>query len=566
MRAALSVALVALLALSGCTDLPVSESEGLLRGRVLDAMTGEAVPGAHLRIEGTEREAIADESGYYELSAPAGGHAVHVAADGYFGLTRNGVVIRALEETESDVAVYAESPSEEAVEAHMERRAMRHTLRDDPTDPSLRPEAAAFLRGEIDLGPRVTVGPDGEVAGAREALGAPPATVRIWRRSIDGASASCSGRIDVIPLEDYVKGVLPHEWIASWHDESLAAGSLAIRTYVWNWQLRGGKYDCADLDDTTRSQVYRDDRMDVTNRAVDRTRGMGIVVGDTLVSGEYSAENGSPTATGVNDPPCAGRALYGHGRGMCQWGSQRWALEGRDHLWIATHYYPGSSIAGGGPTLPAYDAAFVGTEHPAEMTSGERAVVWVELRNTGAQSWDLSSTWLGTTGPRDRASAFYDVENWLNDHRATSPDHTGYGTEAVGRFTFMVTVPDVTETTTITETFGLVQEGVAWFGPEDVTISIVVHPAGGGTDPDPTDPDPDPDPGGGGTTDPDPTDPGDGGGSTTDPHPLGGSDGTMDRAPPGGAISGGCSAAGTGGTPAWLLGLVLLAVLRRRGR
>jgi uncharacterized protein (TIGR03382 family) len=130
----------------------------------------------------------------------------------------------------------------------------------------------------------------------------------------------------------------------------------------------------------------------------------------------------------------------------------------------------------------------------------------------------------------------------------------------------MVTVPDVTETTTITETFGLVQEGVAWFGPEDVTISIVVHPAGGGTDPDPTDPDPDPDPGGGGTTDPDPTDPGDGGGSTTDPHPLGGSDGTMDRAPPGGAISGGCSAAGTGGTPAWLLGLVLLAVLRRRGR
>ena len=562
-RASVSIALFALAGLVACAEAPIGESHGLLRGRIVDAMTGEAVAGARVRVEGTELLAITDESGLYELDAPAGGHDVHVAAEGYFGLTRHDVVIRELEETESDVAIYAERPDEAAVEAHMERRALRHLLRDDPSDPALRPEAAAFLRGELDLGGHVEHDHP-EVGGARAALGAPPATVRIWRRSIDGASASCSGRIDVIPLEEYIKGVLPHEWIPSWHDESLKAGSLAIRTYVWNWVSRGGKYDCADLDDTTRSQVYRDDRMDVTNRAVDATTGMAIVAGDALVSGEYSAENGSPTALGVSDPLCAGRALYGHGRGMCQWGSQRWALDGKDHRWIATHYYPGSSLAGGGPALPAYDAELVGMDHPAELISGERAAVWVELRNTGATTWDLTGTWLGTTGPRDRASAFYDTENWLNDHRATAPDHSGYSTDTIGRFTFMVTAPEVTETTTITETFGLVQEGVSWFGPEDVTISIVVHPADGTTPTEPTEP-------GGGTTEPstpgeEPApDPGDG--TTTPPATDPGSD--PGAAPPGG-VSGGCSVAdGSSEMPApWVGALVLAVVLafRRRRR
>ena len=59
------------------------------------------------------------------------------------------------------------------------------------------------------------------------------------------------GQVDVIPLEEYVKGVVPHDWIPL-TDESLRAGSIAARSYAWGWILSGGKYDCADLDDTTR--------------------------------------------------------------------------------------------------------------------------------------------------------------------------------------------------------------------------------------------------------------------------------------------------------------------------
>lgn len=179
----------------------------------------------------------------------------------------------------------------------------------------------------------------------------PPATIRVWRRGLDGSSASCSGRVDVIPFDRYVKGVLPHEWIRSWHGESLRAGAIAIRSYAASWVQAGGKYTCADLDDTTASQVYRDEFFAVTNAAVDSTANTYVMKNGLPVSAEYSAENGHPTATGVQEPLCAGRARNGHGRGTCQWGTQRWASQsGKDAAWMMTHYYPGASVVvvGGG--------------------------------------------------------------------------------------------------------------------------------------------------------------------------------------------------------------------------
>ncbi|MCB9592333.1 MAG: N-acetylmuramoyl-L-alanine amidase [Sandaracinaceae bacterium] len=149
----------------------------------------------------------------------------------------------------------------------------------------------------------------------------------------------------------------------------------------------------------------------------------------------------------------------------------------------ATHTDPGSGwdwgrymdMVRGVPEGPAYDASYSGQSVPAEMTSGDREVAWVEMRNDGRATWSLDNTRIGTSAPQDHASPFFDAENWMNDHRASGADHSDYSTGRVGRFTFMVTAPEVTEDTTITDTFRLVQEGVTWFGPE-VTLSILVHP------------------------------------------------------------------------------------------
>jgi hypothetical protein len=159
--------------------------------------------------------------------------------------------------------------------------------------------------------------------------------------------------VDVLPLEEYVRGVVPSEWISSWHQESLRAGAIAARTYAWRWIVRGGKYDCADLDDTTRSQVYRERRVAKVTEAVDSTAGVGVVRDGAIIMTEYSAENGNPTAFDVEEPLCDGQQIRGHRRGMCQWGTQRWASQ-RDQTaeWMVQHYYPGATTTRAGAPQP----------------------------------------------------------------------------------------------------------------------------------------------------------------------------------------------------------------------
>lgn len=405
----------------------------------------------------------------------------------------------------------------------------------------LRPEAIDILDYVETVGHTVTLGDvrDEQLIADRplgDALAAytVPQTIRVWRRGLDGSTASCSGRVDVIPMEQYVKGVLPHEWISSWHDESLKAGAVAIRTYASWWVNAGGKYSCADLDDTTASQVYEDEFLPVTDAAVDATAGVFVVRDGDLVFAEYSAENSNPTEFGVDEPHCDGLSVFGHGRGVCQWGTQRWASnEGRTFDWIVTHYYPDSELDG---LEQLDDAAFAGESYVADMVSGEEIVVYLEYTNTGNTTWGLTETMVGTTEPRDRDSAFFVDGNWVSPSRTTGADHSDYTPGSVGRFTWLMRAPEVTGTTVFTESFALVDADGEWFGPADdaVTWTITVHPASS-EDPD----------------DPDDTDiPGE---TPDDPDD------------PNGEVTGGCSASGSStGMGAVLMVFLIFFVARTR--
>ncbi|MFO0629685.1 MAG: thrombospondin type 3 repeat-containing protein [Polyangiales bacterium] len=348
-------ALLAALALGACLG---PDPGGTLEGVVRDPLADAPVVDAVVRLDESGCEARTDTRGWFHLDAPAGPQTVTVSHPGHFTLEHVEVTVTPGPASATALSLYPEDPSDEQVERHLASLTTQRLRRDNPDDEDLRPEVRAYLRGARASLPAAapSLSEPGDLTRSQAALvgscGAslprPPATIRIWRRSLDGSTSSCRGRVDRIPFEDYIKGVLPHEWIPSWHRESLRAGALAIRTYSWRWIQAGGKYTCADLDDTTASQVYRSGRMAVTNAAVDATRAQGVVRGGRLVSGEYSAENSDPTADGVSEPLCRGRARFGHGRGMCQWGSSRWASAGRDHEWIARHYWPGASIGCGG--------------------------------------------------------------------------------------------------------------------------------------------------------------------------------------------------------------------------
>jgi hypothetical protein len=198
--------------------------------------------------------------------------------------------------------------------------------------------------------------------------------------------------------------------------------------------------------------------------------------------------------------------------------------------------YAQAVLAAFGQT-PPYAGQFVSQSWPYASTAltvkcGEGVVAQITLENTGNMTWD-SSTQLGTTMPRDRASMFAGTE-WLSPSRAAAIRGTvAPGTDGTFTFAFdgptgAACVPGMYH-----EHFGLVQDGVAWFGdngqggPPDEQIEALI--------------------------DLEPGDPGIGSGSGS-----GSGSGAGAMPPPDG---GGCAAAGGAG---WLVGL--LAIRRRKRR
>lgn len=168
----------------------------------------------------------------------------------------------------------------------------------------------------------------------------------------------------VYTLETYVRNGLDDEWIASWNANSLKAGAIAYRSYgayhVYHPRVPANY----DICNTTSCQVNDPaDNFAASNSATLQTAGSLVVnasATDVLFS-EYSAENnlapGCPDgSTGrpehnwpcLADPVDVGTTYFGHGRGMCQWGSQRWSInQGKDFVWIVNHYYNANGNPGG---------------------------------------------------------------------------------------------------------------------------------------------------------------------------------------------------------------------------
>lgn len=96
--------------------------------------------------------------------------------------------------------------------------------------------------------------------------------------------------INELPLETYLKGVVPSEMPASYPLEALKAQAVCARTYALK-SMSGGRaaeYH-ADVDDSVSYQVYNNNRPDQrSTEAVEGTRGMVLKKGDgTLVDALY---------------------------------------------------------------------------------------------------------------------------------------------------------------------------------------------------------------------------------------------------------------------------------------
>jgi SpoIID/LytB domain protein len=102
-----------------------------------------------------------------------------------------------------------------------------------------------------------------------------------------------------IPIEDYIRGVVPREMPASWNEEALKAQSVAARTFV-------ARYSSGTMiNDTTSYQVYggyvTDQYSDKINRDVNATNGQVLRQSDgQLITAFFTSSNGGMTLTNAN--------------------------------------------------------------------------------------------------------------------------------------------------------------------------------------------------------------------------------------------------------------------------
>jgi len=238
--------------------------------------------------------------------------------------------------------------------------------------------------------------------------------------------------VEVYTLQTYCKYVLPAEWYSCWGSlsngmNSLQAGATAIRSYgVWHvYNPLTANYDICD---NTFCQFFGSSQTSNGNAAVDATeRYVLITAANAIARSEYSAENNNTgcgdgwSGTGTTwpciwDPVCSTLPSNGHGRGMCQWGSARWATGtkiisppcslGVPHGYgaknwqeILIHYYPDYQLIQGYAASIATAAAI-----PSTVSPGQTFAIQYTIQAAPAMSLMLGASVRPSAGG-----------NWIDD-------------------------------------------------------------------------------------------------------------------------------------------------------
>ena len=156
--------------------------------------------------------------------------------------------------------------------------------------------------------------------------------------------------INNVPLEDYIKGVVPSEMPSGWAAEAHKAQAIAARSYALANLGKRARYGY-DLKDTPEDQAYGGASKETadTNYAVDQTKGIVLTYNMKVINAYYSASAGGQT----NVDSWGGSLPYlrsvpsfddnvkknGHGVGMSQHGANNLAKQGYNAYQILQYFY-----------------------------------------------------------------------------------------------------------------------------------------------------------------------------------------------------------------------------------
>ncbi|MEX2289312.1 MAG: SpoIID/LytB domain-containing protein [Mycobacteriales bacterium] len=139
----------------------------------------------------------------------------------------------------------------------------------------------------------------------------PNGTSRDYRGAVQAVQTATTtlASVVVLPLEDYLLGVVPREAPSSWKPAALQAQSIAARSYSANKRARVAGAGHWDICDTTQCQVFGGSRLHTaggttelepasTSEAVRATAGVVRTYGGTPIFAEFSSSNGGWSTTG----------------------------------------------------------------------------------------------------------------------------------------------------------------------------------------------------------------------------------------------------------------------------
>jgi len=290
------------------------------------------------------------------------------------------------------------------------------------------------------------------------------------------------GVVEEMPLEEYLKGVVPTEMGLQKPFEALKAQAIAARSYAISTRRHASQG--FDVCITAHCQVYKPrNRYADADRAVDETAGQVIAYKDGIVGTPFfghcdghtrNSEDVWPTAAAyLRSVPCicGYDKLYGHGVGMCQRGAAAMARNGATAEEILKHYYTGVEIAlamyvprtsfrrsvimgqvvdGRGNPIPALALSLVGPEGTIGRRTNADGKFWISGLPAG--TWKLRF--------RDQPVTY---RNLVTDGRNTLDLH--------------VMVPGSVPLVVSTMPLAYPQELVGTLGYEGVQVTVV-DPAG----------------------------------------------------------------------------------------
>lgn len=133
----------------------------------------------------------------------------------------------------------------------------------------------------------------------------------VLRSARPSATSAQRDTVNVVPLEDYLRGVVPREVPALWPQQAVRAQSVAARSYAAFERAASPAGRHYQVCDTTQCQVYggATDEHPASDQAIRATRKQALLKGGEPAFTQFSASNGGYTSRGAfgylpakNDP------------------------------------------------------------------------------------------------------------------------------------------------------------------------------------------------------------------------------------------------------------------------